>query len=81
MSEKEAGKNLYLCPGYKDLSPLKAVSAPNNEKSGSCPVSARNNARIMWFTFKDNTRELGFLYGEAETDSQEGQVTCPMPHS
>lgn len=64
MSEEEAGKNLYLCPGYKDLSPRKAVSAPNNEKSGYCPVSARNNARIMWFAFKNNTR--GFLYGEEE---------------
>lgn len=35
----------------------------------------------MSFTFKNNTKELGFLYEEKENESQERQVTCPVPHS
>lgn len=56
-------------------------SPPNSEQSGHLPVIARNHARIMLFTFKNNTRELGFLYEEKETESQERQVTCPVLHS
>lgn len=79
MSEEEAGKNLSLCPGEKGLSPLEAVSTPNNEKCGYRP--ARHKARIMPITFRNNARALGFLYSGEETEAQEGQVTCSMLHS